>query len=60
VLKVVDKMANKLVAPLATISVPEMGEDLPLKYWLVVAIALCSEDFESQVLVLIVVPASLK
>ena len=39
VLEVVDEVANILVAELATVSIPKMGEDLSLKDGLVLVVA---------------------
>jgi hypothetical protein len=57
VLKVIDEVANILVAELAAVSSPKMSEDLPLEYGLVLAIAHGTEHLEGQKFVLITVPA---
>ena len=54
VLEVVDEVANILVAKLATGSVAEMSEDLPLKYGLVLVVGLGTEHLEGPEFVLII------
>lgn len=58
VLKVVDEVADILVAELTAVSISKVDEDLPLKYGSILVVGLSTKHFEGQELVLVVVPAA--
>lgn len=59
VLKILHEMAYVLVASKLAISiVAKVSENLPLKYWSILTVALGAENFERSVFVLVIWAAS--
>jgi hypothetical protein len=60
VLKIIEEMAYKLVASKLAISIANMTENLPLEYGSVLTVALCAENLEGTIFVLVIRAAGIR